>query len=267
MAPSHRYDLIAENDEGKDEPREISTPIHTPWWVWWKLILYILLAFSAGLGAAFGVVLASSFVKPSSSAAASAATGAVASTTMSAALTPPTTPAEHAEDKSADLDNVDGEVLDCGWSPEAARERGCVFDVMMQDWVPEPCYDPALTERYLLVGNYTWYADPEGHILSDEEMRKGEHGAAWMSADYHKAHCIFSWEKLIRALRNNEPISQELLSYDHVLHCRMQTLGGDMHKRDGIGVKAPTNYAKCAKYNIWQHDFIPDKHSSIDKKR
>ena len=46
----------------------------------------------------------------------------------------------------------------------------------------------------------------------------------------------------------------------------MQTLGMDMHKRDGgIGVYAPTNYAKCALYNTWRTDFLPDKHSSDEK--
>lgn len=278
MGPSHRYDLLKESDDTKDEPLINSNriPAGKPWW---KYLFYMLLAASAGMGAAVGVVLATSFLKPGDNAATSVAASATAaadlaiptgSTMLPADLTIPSTDVVDDEgiDKIVEVDGLEGQILECGWSFGEAREKGCVYDVMMQDWVPEPCYDPVLTEKYLAKGNYTWYSDSNGHVMSDEEMRKGEHGAAWMSARYHQEHCIFSWEKLIRALRNNRPISQELLSYDHVLHCRHQTLGGDSpHKRDegAISVKAPTNYAKCALYNTWRNDWIPDKHSSVDK--
>jgi hypothetical protein len=266
MGPSHYYDLIKENDDIKDEPDNSRTPISTPVSrPWWKYVLFLLLAASAGLGAAFGVALASSLLKPSTSAA--AVTNAT--TTLSADLTLPTTSTDHLTTQANSTDSLAGKMLECGHSPAEARDNGCVYDVMMQDWVPEPCYDSTLTENYLKMKNYTWYADSNGTVMSDEQMRKGEHGEAWMSGEYHKDHCIFAWEKLIRAMRNNWPLSQELVSYDHVLHCRMQTLGMEMdhaHKRDeGIGVRAPTNYAKCALYSTWMTDFIPDKHPSNDK--
>lgn len=274
MAPSHRYDLIKNSDDVrddaddiKDEPQESRPRAGMP--AWWKVLFYMLLAASAGFGAAFGVVFASSMINNSDSVAAAA----TASPTLSPELAIPSVvdPEDDGiddleEDVDEEGDPLVGRILECGYSPEEARAAGCVYDVMMQDWVPEPCYDPVLTERYLASGNYTWYKDFEGHVMSDEEMAKGEHREAWMTGDYHKAHCIFSWEKLIRALRNKEGISQELLSYDHVLHCRMQTLGMDMSKRDeGIAVRAPTNYARCAKYGTWKNDLVPDKHSSVDK--
>lgn len=277
MAP-HHYDLIKENDEAKDEPQTpigndsdvvvIRTPVFPKWY---KLLLFMILATCAGLGAAFGVVFASSFLHHGSSAAATVtATAAAASSSPTSALplSSSTTVVDSVKDKVVnDSDPLEGKILDCGWSFEEAKAKDCVYDVMMQDWVPAPCYDSVLTEKYLSKGNYTWYADIEGNVMSDEEMRKGEHHEAWMTGQYHKAHCIFSWEKLIRAMRNNQPISQELMSYDHVLHCEMQTLGEDehMHKRDAIGVRAPTNYAKCALYSTWKSDLIPDKHSSIEK--
>ncbi|KIW58048.1 hypothetical protein PV05_02598 [Exophiala xenobiotica] len=262
MAPSHHYDLIKPSEDIKDEPDDSREPISRPWS---KYVLYMLLAASTGLGAAFGVVLASSLLKPSTST--SAAANATATTTLSADITLPTTSTDYIAGEANDHDVLAGKVLECGYSFTEARSRGCVYDVMMQDWVPEPCYDSVLTERYLAQGNYTWYADGDGNIMSDEEMRKGEHTEAYMSGDYHKDHCIFSWEKLIRAMRNTRPVSQELVSYDHVLHCRHQTLGENHpDKRDGgIGVRAPTNYAKCALYSTWKKDFIPDKHSSTDK--
>ncbi|KAL6247648.1 hypothetical protein RBB50_004996 [Rhinocladiella similis] len=264
MAPTHHYDLLNESEDNKDELDNSRLPVSTPWWT---CILYILLAASAGLGAAFGVVLALSLLKPSTS----ATPECTANISLSADSVLPTA-YTHLASQTDESNPLAGIVLDCGYSPAEARAKGCVYDVMMQDWVPEPCYDGLLTERYLARGNYTWYADIDGNVMSDEEMRKGDHSEAWMSGEYHKDHCIFSWEKLIRAMRNNRPISQELVSYDHVLHCSHQTLGEDGHKdghmlkRDGaIGVRAPTNYAKCALYSTWKADFIPDKHASDTK--
>ncbi|RVX73827.1 hypothetical protein B0A52_02717 [Exophiala mesophila] len=282
MSPTHDYDLVKEtddllreSDEVRDEPRR---PAKSAIPAWWKILLFIALAFSAGLGAAVGVVLASSLFKTGDNASTTTSVAVSGAASANAALltASSTASADVAVSTSVDhLTNVDndppeliGKVLDCGWSIEEAKAKGCVYDVMMQDWVPEPCYDSLLTEKYLAKGNYTWYSDMEGHTMTDEEMRKGEHGRAWMSANYHKDHCIFSWEKLVRALRNNRPISQELVSYDHVLHCHHQGVGDSgMMKRDSgsIGVAAPTNYAKCALYGTWKLDFLPDKHSSADK--
>ena len=258
MAPSHRYNLIDKDDETKDVALEKTTPSSIPWW---KILLGIILAASAGLGATFAVALGFPSTKSSSDAVA-ANVNAPSNSSVGVAL--PTTPSDPVEEKIDSPDFLKGKILDCGYSPSEARAKGCVFDVMMQDWVPEPCYDGVLTERYLAEGNWTWYADGDGKvIISDEDMRKGEHGGAWMASSYHQAHCIFSWAKTVRALRNNEPISQELLSYDHVLHCSMGALS-DKHVTDeGVGVLAPTNYAKCALYSTWTNHWIPDKHSSV----
>ncbi|EXJ66917.1 uncharacterized protein A1O5_10112 [Cladophialophora psammophila CBS 110553] len=272
MAPSHRYDLVQDDDDDiKDErqdeplvpraPQDKITPVNI---AWWKILLGLILAFSAGVGATLAVVLGPLSAKSSGNAAAASVVTA-SSSALPADLplpTPSTSVDSAVEDKVEDPDSLDGKILDCGYSPEEARAKGCVYDVMMQDWVPEPCYDSILTERYLAQGNWTWYADGDGKIIiSDEEMRKGEHGDAWMSSSYHKAHCIFSWDKTVRALRNNAPISQELLSYDHVLHCSHQTLNG-AEVDESIGVRAPTNYAKCALYDTWRNNWIPDRHSS-----
>ncbi|KIY00924.1 uncharacterized protein Z520_03590 [Fonsecaea multimorphosa CBS 102226] len=276
MAPSHRYDLVKDHDEDtKDEKDLPQHPIPPSSLSWWKILLGVLaLLASAGVGATLAIVLgpkasssnasasASDSAAPAIISTSSASSGTI-TTSSSADLPLPTRPVDSVvEEKVQDADPLAGQILECGYSPEEARANGCVYDVMMQDWVPEPCYDAVLTERYLAQGNWTWYADAEGtRILSDEEMRKGEHGAAWMSSSYHQAHCIFSWDKTVRALRNNRPISQELLSYDHVLHCSMQTLNG-VEVDDSIGVRAPTNYAKCALYDTWKYNWIPDRHSS-----
>lgn len=255
MGSGHRYELVKEGDDTKDVPQHTSTPIVISWW---KFLLCNLLAASLGAGAMFVIARGSFATQPSAIAAASVAT----STTLSTDLSVPPPSIEHVEGEIGGPNSLAGKILDCGGNPSEARAKGCVYDVMMQDWVPEPCYDSVLTERYLAEGNWTWYADGDGNTtISDEDMRKGEHGAAWMSTSYHKAHCVFSWVKIVRALRNNRAISQELLSYDHVLHCSHGALKADSDDTR-LGVRAPTNYAKCALYETWSHDFIPDKHDS-----
>lgn len=277
---AHHYSLVQANDDAKeefkDEPQQILVPVKT---AWWKLLLGNLLAAVAGAALMLLFVngLSTKAVTQSSEKAESAVVASTATvtatttttTTLSAKFSISTASADHADKQSETTQNpLKGKVLDCGYSPEAARAKGCVYDVMMQDWVPEPCYDSVLTEKYLAEGNWTWYADGEGKTtLSDEQMRKGEHGEAWMSTSYHKAHCVFSWLKIIRALRNNEGISEELLSYDHVLHCSHGALKANIDPdHEDLGVKAPTNYARCALYEDWKVDFVPDKHDSHNKR-
>ena len=275
MGLNHRYDLINEGEETKGlidgkqlEPQHTtSRPTGT---AWWKFLLSNL--FAAVVGAAATLLLTGIFhsASPSSDVSAAAASSiatATTTTTPSANLALPTPPSELIKGDELTSGNMQaGEILTCGYSPEEARAKNCVYDVMMQDWVPEPCYDAVLTEKYLAMGNWTWYGDGDGNTtISDEVMRKGEHGAAWMSTSYHKAHCVFSWLKIIRALRNNRGISQELLSYDHVLHCAHGALKAEEDDED-LGVRAPTNYAWCALYDTWILDLVPDKHNSTQKR-
>jgi hypothetical protein len=255
MGAGHRYELVKGGEDNTEEPKPTSTPIIISWW---KFLLCNLLAASLGAGAMFLIARGTFAAQPSSGAAAIVATP----TASSAALAVPTPSIEHEEVETSVPNMPPGTVLDCGGNPAEAREKGCVYDVMMQDWVPVPCYDSILTEKYLAEGNWTWYGDGDGTTtIPLEEIRKGEHGSAWMATSYHKAHCVFSWLKIIRALRNNRGISQELLSYDHVLHCSHGALKAK-EDDEGLGVRAPTNYAKCALYDTWRDDLIPDKHNS-----
>lgn len=190
----------------------------------------------------------------------SSSSDAVATATKSAAASTAT---------SALLDDVsqteEVPIQGCGGNPTEARANGCVFDVMMQLWTPAACYDRSLSDRFLEEGNWTWYADTSAtKVWSLEEMRKGEHDAVYVAQEYHITHCIYAWEMLVRAMRNQAPIITELISYDHVIHCRHKTL----QRADGgstiRGVRAPTGYTKCAPYDTWKHHLPANDHSSTD---
>lgn len=200
--------------------------------------------------------------------------GAVATTTAAAdatgtvasAIANPTTAIDDDSMKAAAITPSADEIENCGYSPDEARAKGCVFDVMMQLWTPAACFDEILSNRFLEVGNWTWYADPSAaKAFTLEEMRLGEHDAVYVAQDYHITHCIYAWEKLVRAMRNQEPLITELISYDHVIHCRHKTL----QRADGgssiRGVRAPTGYTQCAPYSTWVYHLPANEHSSTDK--
>jgi len=157
-------------------------------------------------------------------------------------------------------------LLECGGTPDEARANGCVYDVMMQLWTPPECMDAALSQRYLDAGNWTWYANADAtKIYTDEEIRKGEHDVVYVAQSYHRHHCIFAWERLVRAMRNQGPLITELISYDHVMHCRHKTLTlPEEGAEDVRGVVAPTGYTKCASYDVWIQNLPYNKLSSSD---
>ncbi|KIW53017.1 hypothetical protein PV05_08622 [Exophiala xenobiotica] len=194
-----------------------------------------------------------SYKSSGTSDAASTATNTAAASTATSALLEDVSKAQEAE------------IQDCGGNPEEARAKGCVFDVMMQDWMPADCYDEGLSERFLAEGNWTWYADTSAeNTYTLDEMRKGEHGAVYVAQEYHITHCIYAWETLVRAMRNQRPLITELISYDHVIHCRHKTL----QRADGgsaiRGVRAPVAYTKCAPYDVWKNHLPENSHSTTD---
>lgn len=158
------------------------------------------------------------------------------------------------------------EMRNCGNTPDEARAAGCVFDVMMQLWTPPECMDTPLSERFLKNGNWTWYADSGAKSsYSDEEIRKGNHDVVYVAQSYHRHHCIFAWERLVRAMRNQAPLIEELISYDHVMHCRHKTLTLPSEGAESVrGVVAPTGYTRCASYDVWINQLPFNKMSSTD---
>lgn len=155
-------------------------------------------------------------------------------------------------------------MLDCGDSPAKARAQGCVFDIMMQLWVPPDCLDPILTERFVAEGKWTWYADRKAqHPIPLEVLGHGDHEVAFAADSYHRAHCYYTWEVLVRALRNRGPIMEEMMSYDHVMHCRMVGLL-PMKQNETIGVEIHPGYTRCAPYSTWIKNLPADEHPSLE---
>lgn len=161
------------------------------------------------------------------------------------------------------------EIHDCGSNADEARAKGCSYDVMMQEWTPPECIDWTLAERFLKNGNWTWYADSGAkHTYSPYEIALGNHDVVFVDQSYHRHHCIFTWERLVRAMRTQRPLVSKLVDYDHVMHCRMNTLKTFEEGAQPVrGVVAPTAFTSCASYDVWLKNLPENKHSSIEKLR
>lgn len=159
------------------------------------------------------------------------------------------------------------EIHHCGETADEARALGCSYDVMMQEWTPEACIDWPLAERFLSAGNWTWWADAGAEkVYNAYEVALGNHDVVYVDQSYHRHHCIFTWERLVRAMRTGRPLIEKLVSYDHVMHCRMNTLKTAAEGAQSVrGVVAPTAFVKCASYDVWLEHLPENEKSSIDR--
>lgn len=99
-------------------------------------------------------------------------------------------------------------------------------------------------------------------IVANEQLlavRKGEHRATYTPSDYHKRHCSYTWELTSRALQEQRPLLDELISFEHTHHCNGILLGPEWNATEmDDGRPKPTEvdpgYLRCAPYTIWLQD-------------
>ncbi|KAI3391839.1 hypothetical protein diail_6690 [Diaporthe ilicicola] len=121
------------------------------------------------------------------------------------------------------------EIRSCGNSSTEAAQRRCGFDVMLLAWVPQPCLDGRLSERYRATTGWAWRDDPlrEGEVsnglVTPEEMLVGpdatstprkalwrgrkdeEGGEGWVGRwEFHLVQCAYAWEIVERAFHLGE---------------------------------------------------------------
>ncbi|KAH9207798.1 hypothetical protein DL95DRAFT_482247, partial [Leptodontidium sp. 2 PMI_412] len=78
-----------------------------------------------------------------------------------------------------------------------------------------------LSDRYLAVNNFTFWEHSKGTgQLSLEEVQKGEFDIIFTHATYHTQHCLFLWDKQIKAANSRRPILDSITrSQHHLEHC------------------------------------------------
>jgi hypothetical protein len=119
--------------------------------------------------------------------------------------------------------NIEVAAKPCGTTPAEAVERGCYFDLVRTQWLPQACNDPELNEVFRrAVEGIPHYRDKEGRIpISIDEMMWDEVDTViYTTVDWHRHHCAFTLVKLHRAIMAGASIDS-YMDVGHTTHCAL----------------------------------------------
>lgn len=144
---------------------------------------------------------------------------------------------------SANLNESFSEWIDCGHTASEARDRGCIFDLMLSTWIHESCYDGEMMNGYLRQGNHSYYYDEDMvHEMPEEEARRGEYTTIWTDGEFHLRHCVYLMDMQLRSYVTGRPIEVSIYNFGHTQHCVNMTL---WHDRDGKKTRLHALLGKC----------------------
>lgn len=110
----------------------------------------------------------------------------------------------------------------CGDTPEESLRQGCVFDLMMYNWVHPACYYKDLSEKFIEEGNWTFYSDAQGQapIQDYDKIYRGEIKQVWLRGDFHHSHCAYILQKRLFAEDGHAvTLDVKTRSRAHTEHC------------------------------------------------
>lgn len=108
-----------------------------------------------------------------------------------------------------------------------ALQRNCVYDTLSTSWLPPYCRDAELTAKFDKSGDgpngeWEYFADQNGtqRISVEEIAVLGDIGGHfWVSRYWHRAHCMFYWQKQFRQRDTKVVMEQRFDGLAHVEHC------------------------------------------------
>ena len=110
-------------------------------------------------------------------------------------------------------------LISCGNSTEEARAQGCKYDILMNNWIPAPCFDQEWLDEYLEDNSWGAYADKGmTRRLTVDEM--SETDSYYTSVRDHVNHCSTMWKKQFWTLyEERSAIDEVIASPGHTEHC------------------------------------------------
>ncbi|KAK1996439.1 hypothetical protein LX36DRAFT_554631, partial [Colletotrichum falcatum] len=117
-------------------------------------------------------------------------------------------------------------LLHCGNSSTEARSLGCVYSLVDVRWVPGPCYDKEMDDKFNSLP-WHYYADKNGSREITQELAKTGDVQFWVTMEYHIVHCEFTMKQLrrryIEAAKSTPqkvvPSSTYITEEEHFDHC------------------------------------------------
>ncbi|KAH8662484.1 hypothetical protein BX600DRAFT_437876 [Xylariales sp. PMI_506] len=133
----------------------------------------------------------------------------------------------------------------CGESAAEAIVRGCRWDTLAVDWLPQHCIDDELTQEFDIAGPgengqwpYFFFDADDGFkpINSTLELREAAVAGVdyWATREWHAAHCLFTWRKGFRfgtSQDNRKTLEPWNNHEEHVEHCVTYILNALRDKR------------------------------------
>ena len=96
-------------------------------------------------------------------------------------------PHHHAGFLTTEIEN-----LICGNSLQEAKDKGCVYDILSNHWIPEECADEPSIKEYQSDGSWFPYADENRtELLAREEL--GDREFYYTSIRDHIFYCAVPW--------------------------------------------------------------------------
>ncbi|KAL9085902.1 MAG: hypothetical protein Q9165_007385 [Trypethelium subeluteriae] len=154
--------------------------------------------------------------------------------------------------------------LHCGNSTAEARAQGCVFDVLTNMWVPEPCWDREGTEEFMRTAPWQGFDTQDAtRPLSLEEMseRVGKQRLIpdpdlppyWTPLREHVIHCALMWQRQHRGFLSGKSnmLDFHSLNYQHTVHCSRSLVymagAGDTAPEplDKVAIRTWVGFSEC----------------------
>lgn len=110
-------------------------------------------------------------------------------------------------------------LLQCGSTPQEAQSNGCRYDILLNNWVPAPCYDQEWVDEYADDVSWAAYADAGmKERLNVDQMSEVDH--YYTSTRDHVNHCAMMWKKQFYVLyEGRKAFDTVIASPGHTDHC------------------------------------------------
>ena len=135
-------------------------------------------------------------------------------------------------------------LLTCGSSSAEARAQDCKFDILLNNWVPQPCYDDEWIIEYQEDGSWGAYADENlTQRLTPEAME--DRDFYYTSLRDHINHCGMMWNKQFWALyEERTALDTMVVNPGHTEHCAQFLM--DAREMDATqATKTHVGFAGC----------------------
>ncbi|KAF2435110.1 hypothetical protein EJ08DRAFT_626413 [Tothia fuscella] len=136
-------------------------------------------------------------------------------------------------------------LLTCGTTVSEALSLGCKYDVLVNNFIPLPCFDQDFIDEYLDDNSWGAYADEEMtvRLTTPEEISQREY--YWTSTRDHINHCGVMWKKQFYVLfEERGAVDTVIANPKHTDHCA-QYLMDVTEKYWSTPTKVDRGFAGC----------------------